>query len=161
MGIFLFNPFKVHLLCLLMQNSLLGAERAIQIQWWHLMAKWTDYRSRGGRSAPQPSSYRSLSIPLLCPPPPPQGLTPSHTHSMHALCHPPWPWHQWQPPEHFFYMDAPKARALPNNYFPGNIRLCSVSVVQPECYANQLCARMDLTLHAILSENSTTGQFAH
>lgn len=65
-----------------------------------------------------------------------QGLAPSHPHSMHTLCSPPWPWHQWGPLEPFFYMHAPKARAPPKNYFPGNIWVCSLSVVQPECCAS-------------------------
>lgn len=51
--------------------------------------------------------------------PPPQD---HQARSTHTLCHPPWPWQRRGPPELFFYMDAPKAGALPNTYFPGKHR---------------------------------------
>lgn len=110
-------------------------------------------RSRGSRNALQPCSPGSLSIPLLCPPPPTSGShTITHTFSAYPL------------PSALalalFLYRCTQSQSLPNNYFPGTIRLCSAFVTQPECGANKLHARMDLTLPATRSENSATGPFA-
>lgn len=129
-------------MCSLTQNPLLSAEHVIVHA--YLMAKWINYRLRGSRHDLQPCSY-GFVFPCCVLPPHLRNsnhytyiqCTPSAIHSR--------PWHQWGPPEYLFCVDSPRGRTLPNNYFPGTIRLCSVSVMQPEWDANKLCAKMDLT----------------
>lgn len=76
---------------------------------------------------------RGLSIfPLLCPPPSPSvPHIISHTHiHAHPLAIYPSP----DTTEHFFFMDSPEARALPNPFFPGTIWLfCFCNAARVVC----------------------------
>lgn len=81
----------------------------------------------------------SLSIPFAVSSAQPLRTSHCHTHiHAHSLAIYPSP----GTTGHFFFMDSPEARALPNRFFPGTIWLCSVSVMQPEECANELCARL-------------------